>query len=863
VARSNGVNIILFVLILVLMITVTVAIIDSINSENTMNLVRAYSTEAAEILNSYINVMLDGKPLGLFGSGFEVPNLFHNIFGNNADQKVRGYIVDRHGTIQFDSIHPRALRFGYRARISEERTDTAFATAFKAYLGRIDDLSGGHLSPQIIKLSKGRYGYAAFAPIGNTDWLAVVVFNNSLWGTKNILALLATMLSALVLYMVSRHILVDKLIFTPFGLLTKDVSDGKAGDEDFFGTDRDDDIGDLSRVIQKTTLELKDALKAAQETNSAKSVFLANMSHEMRTPLNAIIGLSELTLDKEEAGTEAYTNLEKIYNAGLTLLYTVNDVLDISKIEAGKFELTPVEYFMPSLLNDTITQSIMHIGEKPIRFVLDIEENLPNCLYGDDLRVKQIFNNLLSNAFKFTKEGTVNFTIRCTRDGDTVWLTASVQDTGVGIRPNDIKIIFTNYAQMDTTVNREITGTGLGMPITKKVVEMMGGSITVESEYGKGSTFTVKIKQKYVDDDVIGFDVANGLMSFRYSEQRRKTNSQLVRIKIPNARILIVDDVSINLDVAKGMMKSYDMQIDCLTSGQAAIDAVREEKVRYNAIFMDHMMPEMDGIEATRIIREEIGSEYAKTVPIIALTANAIVGTEKMFLDKGFQAFVSKPIDLACLDAVIRKWVRDKKIIKESTIMKAVRGFPEQVDGINLQKGLERFGGNEESYLNVIRSYVDNMGPLLEKASKPERDKLADYSIVVHGIKGASLGICANLVGDKATALENAAKEGDFDFIIANNAALMEVVEKLITDLKKLLSKMIPDDTKPLRQKPEKEVLDRLKAACDAGDLDEADMAVAEIGRYEYESDDGLVEWLNEQILQMNFDLIAERLREI
>ncbi|MCL2127199.1 MAG: ATP-binding protein, partial [Treponema sp.] len=426
-----------------------------------------------------------------------------------------------------------------------------------------------------------------------------------------------------------------------------------------------DEITELSRLQD----ELQAALKKAQEANQYKSSFLANMSHEMRTPLNAIIGLSGLALETAGLDGDSQANIEKIYIAGSTLLSTVNDILDISKIEAGRFELLPVEYNLPSMLNDTITQSIFILGNKPIEFILDIDGNLPTLLFGDDLRIKQILNNLLSNAFKYTREGEVKLSLSCAREqpaeagtpekGSTVWMTARVRDTGIGVKTEDIKNLFKDYTKIDVKYNRSIEGTGLGLPITKKFAEMMDGSIEVESEYGKGSVFTVRIRQGFVSGDTIGDEVAESLKAFDYSDQKRKRKFRTARLNLSYAKVLVVDDVAANLEVAKGMMKPYGMEIDCVTNGQAAVDAIRDEKVKYNAVFMDHMMPGMDGIEAARIIREEIGTEYAKKIPLIALTANAIVGNEQMFLEKGFQAFLSKPIDMGRLDTIIWQWVRD------------------------------------------------------------------------------------------------------------------------------------------------------------------------------------------------------------
>jgi signal transduction histidine kinase/DNA-binding response OmpR family regulator len=412
--------------------------------------------------------------------------------------------------------------------------------------------------------------------------------------------------------------------------------------------------------IEEQNRNLAELNVIAAAASEAKTSFLARMSHEMRTPLTAIIGLSHLSLETGQLNEENTANIEKVYNAGETLLSTVNDILDISKIEAGKFELVPTEYETSSMLNDTITQNIMRIGENPIKFILSIGDNLPAHLIGDDLRVKQIMNNLLSNAFKYTREGTVELSVSCEREGDTIWMTVQVSDSGKGVRPEDMDKLFINYVQVDSKYNHHIEGTGLGLPITKTMAEMMGGTITVTSEYGKGSVFTARFRQQFVDDAIIGADVVNSLKNFRYSDHKRRHSLPPTRVNLSYARVLVVDDVSINLEVAKGIMEPYKMRINCVTSGQEAINAIRTEKVRYNAIFMDHMMPEMDGIETVRKIREEIGTEYAKTVPVIALTANAIIGNEQMFLSNGFQDFLSKPIEPARLDEVIQKWVRNE-----------------------------------------------------------------------------------------------------------------------------------------------------------------------------------------------------------
>ena len=623
-----------------------------------------------------------------------------------------------------------------------------------------------------------------------------------------------------------------------------------------------------------------DLIRAQEEavaSTDAKSRFLANMSHEMRTPLNAVIGLTELTLDAGRLHEEDEENIVKIYNSGVILLGLINDILDLSKIESGKFEIIPVIYNMPSLINDTITLNSVRIGSKPIAFELHIDGSLPNTLKGDDLRIKQIFNNLLSNAFKYTREGRVDWTISCRRDGDSLWLISTIKDTGIGIRPDDLKKLFSDYNQVDTRSNRKIEGTGLGLSITKKMAEMMDGGISVESEYGVGSTFTLNLRQGFVNDVPIGDEVAERLMSFHYSERKRDRSAKLLRVPVPYAKVLVVDDVTINLDVARGLLKPYQMQVDCVTCGPDAIVLIKEAKVQYNAIFMDHMMPDMDGIEAVRIIREEIGTDYAKTVPIIALTANAIVGNEEMFLSKGFQAFLSKPIDIRALDSAINRWVRNKAMEEKFSANAAATAPAEntataepdihqtvigqlRIEGIDTAGGLRNFGGDAESYRNVLGSYVINTPPLLDKIRRGAADDIAAYRVIVHGIKSASRSIGAAALGTAAESLEFAARDNNAAFIGEANDAFVAGVERLITELAAFLREHDESARRPLKPAPDRALLAALRTACQSFDVDQVDQAMEQLESSRYESGGDLVSWLRERVDTADYDQIAERL---
>jgi signal transduction histidine kinase/CheY-like chemotaxis protein len=643
-----------------------------------------------------------------------------------------------------------------------------------------------------------------------------------------------------------------------------------------------------ARFIARPFEKIEELALAAESASEAKSHFLANMSHEMRTPLNAIIGFAEMELGKEKDETveqscsaETRESLEKIYSSGVTLLGLINDILDISKIESGKFELVPVNYDMPSLLNDTVVLNIVRIGSKPIDFKLDIDENLPARLFGDELRIKQILNNLLSNAFKYTKEGTVVLKIRCQRDNAGVWMTCGVSDTGIGIRGEDLEKLFGDYNQVDTKSNRHVEGTGLGLAITKRMVQMMNGTISVESAYGKGSTFTIRILQGFISDAVIGKKVAENLKEFRYIMARQDRNKQLVRAHIPYAKVLVVDDVATNLDLARGIMKPYGMTVDCAGSGKEAIEMIRKGEPRYNAVFMDHMMPGMDGIEAVRIIRNEINSEYARTVPIIALTANAIIGNEELFLNNGFQAFLTKPIDIMRLNETINRWVRDKKTEKalaldqgnlatgeagnmyetenrdEDLLITELIGSA-RVEGLDMEKGMERFGGDGKSYLDSLRSYVIHTPPLLEAARTPE--PAADYAITVHGIKGSSYGISAQAVGQWAEKLEHAAKAGDLALVRDENDRFINGVEKFIADLKAFLDAAEEKRQKPLKAAPDPALLVKIRDAAENYDMGGLEDAMEKLEQCSYESDTDLVPWLREQIDKSEFEEIMARL---
>jgi len=624
-------------------------------------------------------------------------------------------------------------------------------------------------------------------------------------------------------------------------------------------------------------IDVSPVMKAKFEAEAAsrsKTAFLATMSHEIRTPLNAIIGLSEIELQKK-LPSDTLLDLGKIHNSGSNLLAIVNDILDISKIEAGNLELIPVDYDMPSIINDTVQLNIMRIGSKRLVFKMKIDPSIPVMLFGDELRIKQLLNNILSNAIKYTNEGSVLLTIGWEKKGDIAWITYVVKDTGRGIKPEDLTKLFSEYQQFDTKANRHIEGTGLGLSITKKLLTLMKGTISVESEYGKGSVFTMKIPQRIVDETPIGENIVRDLEGFHYRDVHSIDGLRLVRNHMPYGKVLVVDDVETNLDVAKGLLMPYGLSIDTASSGIEAIAKIKvfsegDASLGYDLILMDHMMPGMDGIEAVRIIRNEVPGDYGKTVPIVALTANALAGNEEMFLSKGFNAFIAKPIDIVQLDAVLNTWVRDRKSVEvlkqaemtapvlEKTGLNILDGV--QIEGLDLVRGKKKYN-NDAAYLDILRSWHKHTPALLEKMRNPYFENLPEYAITVHGIKGASLGICADEISSKAEELERYAKSGDIGKVQADNSMFIGMTESLLANIGTLLEKFdVGKNKKPRKHAPDTVLLGRLLDAVKSYKSTLMEETMCSIEEYDYDSGKELVSWLRQQMDDLEYDAIRQKL---
>ncbi|MDR0302150.1 MAG: response regulator [Treponema sp.] len=554
----------------------------------------------------------------------------------------------------------------------------------------------------------------------------------------------------------------------------------------------------MAAILSAILVGLDRAKHRANIENQQKSDFLATMSHEIRTPMNTIMGITEMQLHEEWLSKNTREAFDRIHYSGDLLLSIINDLLDLSKIEAGKLEIKPVRYEVASLIDEIIQLNRLRFASSPLEFKLRVGENVPETLIGDELRIKQVLNNLLSNAFKYTDKGEVELSVTAdTEEDGNVTLVFAVRDTGQGMSAEQVSMLFDRFIRFNMEKNRTIEGTGLGMSITYSLVNMMNGSINVESQLEKGSTFTVIFPQKLngkADGShaVISREMVENLAKKRVVSSVQVKKARIIRKYMPYGSVLVVDDTEANLYVAKLLMSPYGLKIDTADSGYEAIDKIKNGNV-YDVVFMDHMMPVIDGIEAVKIIRE---LQYLH--PIIALTANAIVGQADIFLENGFDDFISKPIDMRLMDVMLNKYIHDKqmpdvlaaaelereKIESQLKVRQAcdMETLP-NISGLNTGRGLALFDGDIETYLSALRSYTKSVPETLEKLRIVTEETLPEYAVNVHGLKSISGWISADGIQARAASLEALAKAGVFAGVTALNDILLNETENFINEL--------------------------------------------------------------------------------
>ena len=541
-----------------------------------------------------------------------------------------------------------------------------------------------------------------------------------------------------------------------------------------------------STVMMTYNRKLSEAAQQANQANEAKSYFLSTMSHDIRTPMNAILGLNEMVLrDSKDDSIRMYS--ESIRSAGSTLLGIINDILDFSKIEAGKMEIINVDYSVASLLNDLVNMVQQKAEEKGLTFDLDIDRNIPTTLCGDEIRIKQVITNILSNAVKYTKEGSVTFSVHTHKpedNPDRVILRVSVADTGIGIKPEDIDKLFVAFERIEEKKNRNIEGTGLGMAITQRFLDMMGSHLEVESEYGKGSVFSFELEQKVVKWDPIGdFEEA-----FRRSLNERANYRE--KFTAPDARVLVVDDTAINLTVFVNLLKRTELQIDTAGSGDEGIALFTQN--HYDVIFLDHMMPEKDGIETLKEMKG-IADTSNRETPIICLTANAISGMREMYTNAGFDDYLTKPIDAERLEMTLLQYLPKDKVTVVSDNNTApdqeLPDFLNSLTELDLDSGLS-YCGDAEDYIETLKMYSGSAQKKAEEIEKYWAEKdIKNTTIKVHALKSASRSIGALELGELAARLEEAGKSGDLDTLDKELEELLSRYRQLANDLEPLNKK--------------------------------------------------------------------------
>lgn len=428
-------------------------------------------------------------------------------------------------------------------------------------------------------------------------------------------------------------------------------------------------------ILLNFNRKLSVAAEAANQANAAKSHFLSTMSHDIRTPMNAIIGMNEMIL-RDSRDEQILMYSESIRAAGNTLLGIINDILDFSKIEAGKMEIINVDYNFVSVLNDLVNMVQRKADEKGLQFKLEVDNNIPRIMHGDEIRIKQVITNILSNAVKYTKEGSVTFSIsssKCEDDPECVILHVSVRDTGIGIKKEELDKLFVAFERIEEKRNRNIEGTGLGMAIAQNFLNLMGSKIQVDSEYGKGSVFSFDLKQKVVKWEPVGeFDAA-------YKRFIRERKQYRVQFLAPKARILVVDDTEVNLKVFVSLLSRTKMQIDTADSGDTCIALFKRNF--YDVIFLDHMMPDKDGIETIKEMKECTDTPNKKT-PVICLTANAVSGMREMYINAGFDDYLTKPIDTDRLESMLLTYLPPDLVEKVQDEEKEEKNEPEIIHNI-------------------------------------------------------------------------------------------------------------------------------------------------------------------------------------
>lgn len=537
--------------------------------------------------------------------------------------------------------------------------------------------------------------------------------------------------------------------------------------------------------------ELNEMARKAESASMAKSSFLASISHEIRTPINAVMGMNELIVrETKEARTRVYAQTAK--KAGNSLLTIINNILDYSRIESGNQKLQSVKFKTEQMIQEVLNITKMKLQEKNVEFQIDIDENIPARLLGDDARISQILLNLLSNAVKYTEEGFIKLSMKLINENeDIARILICVEDTGIGIRKEDIGQLTQVFKRVDENRNRNIEGTGLGLAIVASLLNLMNSEIKIESEYGKGSCFSFELLLRKVDDQRIGKFVI-------FDEEEDEINYKAGFIA-PKAEILVVDDNQTNLFIFVGLLKGLKVKITTASNGFEALQMVKEK--RFDLIFMDHLMPELDGIQTLRKMKKMVGN-VSKDAKVIAVTANAYTGAKELYIKKGFDDFIEKPIDGKVLEGMIQTYLPDDLIVDTEEIDMKEEGNQENSEKqnndsqeiekllekarIDVIKGLSYANNKWDFYIEILRCFVQEFETKKRILSNWDEDHLIDFINVSHQLKGELRGIGASDLGEVFFKLEMAGKERSVEKIHALLPKAIIQLDELIEQLKSI-----------------------------------------------------------------------------
>ena len=589
--------------------------------------------------------------------------------------------------------------------------------------------------------------------------------------------------------------------------------------------------------------ELEEQREIANDANNAKSRFLASMSHEIRTPINSILGMDEMILrESREGDIRAYAMDIKI--SGHMLLNIINDILDLSKIEVGKMELVPVEYDVSEMIREMSIMMSTIAGDKNLSFEVRVDPDIPSTLFGDDVRIRQILTNILTNAIKYTREGSVCLKVALEgmaydEDEDEKYaiLQFEVEDTGIGIKPEDMDRLFGAYERIESENIRNIEGTGLGMAITVKMLELMNSRLNVDSEYGRGSVFAFELRQRIVDETPVGSIVDR-------DEPPEERHEYYGSFLAPDAQLLVVDDNAMNRKVVEALLKPTRVKITGADGGYEAVKLAGEK--HYDIIFMDHMMPDIDGVEAMKMIRSDALSLCAST-PIFVMTANAVKGAREQYEREGFDGYLAKPIEPERLEEIIRKALPAEKLQKPELSDPKKAEVTRPGDGFDVRKKPVIFGldwwvalmqiQDEDTVVELLSDFAAGLelqADKLQKLKEESSGTLEEYRIMVHGMKSASGAVGLTVLSGMAALLEKAAAEGDQNTIDRLHDVFISEWRSYKERLRELFD--TGEDKAKDRQRISGEMLELLLGVISDStsrmDVDEADLALSKLMEY-------------------------------